>query len=393
MSGFSRRGFLKALGVGAGAALGTRIAGGGSLVGNAFAATEPTSVVLIHFQGGYNAMFGSAQALQGNFGITANNFTPLGGGVTVDNSLADSLPAFAKSHAACIGVRHGQSGHPAARGQLWSKGNDNAGLVLAQAMGGTSGTKAAVMGGTMITEAPKAAYMGVSFQPINDLQKTLDSLKGAEGARDPKRANSLVGLEGSQKMSNNVLTGSPQSMAPLKDGYDTAIAGLKLPPQTFDLPELKTAYKINTDTVRSFASKLAAAELMVRANTNVVTIVDPGWDTHGDNNGAEVRGKMNSYVGDPLQTFLTRMTSDPTRNVVVALFGDFSRSLPGSNHQPNLSTLVFGKYVKAGTSGRTDADVNLPANTPSVAGFWAYLAAAAKVQGTPFGANPHAFVL
>ena len=30
---------------------------------------------------------------------------------------------------------------------------------------------------------------------------------------------------------------------------------------------------------------------------------------------------------------------------------------------------------------------------PGVAGFWAYLAALARVSGTPFGANPHALVL
>jgi hypothetical protein len=393
MSGFSRRGFLKALGVAAGAAAGTRIAGGSSWIGNAFAASEPTSVVLLHFVGGYNAIFGSAQPLQGNFGVTAGNFTALGGGVTVDNSLADSLTPFAKSHAACIGVRHGQSSHPGARGMLWTQNGQNAGLMLASAMGGTAAIKAAVAGGNLIAEAPKSSYQGVSFQPINDLQKTLDALGGGgPGPRDPKREIVLTGMKSSQSMSKNVLDGSPASLAPLKDGYDTAIAGLQQPVQTFDLVELKNAYKVTTNAVNSFASKLAAAELMVRSGANVVTLFDAGWDTHGDNNGATVRNKMTGYVGPALNTFLTRMLGDATRNVVVCLFGDFSRSLPGSNHQPNLSTLVFGKYVKPGSDGKTDADVGLAPGTPSVPGMWAYLAAVAKVSGSPFGANPHNFV-
>ena len=88
MSGFSRRGFLKGLAAGAGAALGTRLAGP-SFVGEALAAgTEPTSVVIIHLIGGYNAIFSSAAGLQGKFGVTAGNFAALGNGVTVDNVLA-----------------------------------------------------------------------------------------------------------------------------------------------------------------------------------------------------------------------------------------------------------------------------------------------------------------
>lgn len=394
MSGFTRRGFLKALGVAAGAAAGTRIAGGPSFIGKALAATEPSSVVLLHFVGGYNAIFGSAAPLAGNFGVSAGNYTALAGGVTVDNSLANALTPFAKQHAACIGVKHNQSSHPGARTTLWTQNGQNAGLMLAQAMGGSAAIKAAVVGGTLVAEAPHSAYQGVSFQPINDLQKTVDALGGgAPGARDPKREIMLAGMKSSASMSKNALDGSPASLASLKDGYDTAIAGLMQPVESFDLPGLKTAYGVNTDAVKTFASKLAAAELMIRSGTNVVSIFDPGWDTHGDNNGTVVRNKMTSYVAAPLTTFLTRMLGDTTRNVVVCLFGDFSRSLPGSNHQPNLSTLVMGKYVKSGTDGKTDADVGLPTATPNVPGMWAYLAAAAKASGSPFGANPHAFVL
>jgi hypothetical protein len=77
------------------------------------------------------------------------------------------------------------------------------------------------------------------------------------------------------------------------------------------------------------------------------------------------------------------------RNVVVALFGDFHRSLPDSDHQANLSALLIGKTLKNATTGRTDARVGLPAGTPGIPGLWQALAAAAKIDTSPFGANPH----
>jgi hypothetical protein len=96
----------------------------------------------------------------------------------------------------------------------------------------------------------------------------------------------------------------------------------------------------------------------------------------------------------PLKTFLTRMIDNqPARNVVVCFFGEFARDLPNSGHQPNLSATVIGKYVKPGTTGRTDANVGLKAGTPGIGGLWAYLAAVTKTGATPFGANPHNLVL
>jgi hypothetical protein len=73
--------------------------------------------------------------------------------------------------------------------------------------------------------------------------------------------------------------------------------------------------------------------------------------------------------------------------------GDFSRSLPGSNHQANLTATVIGKHVKLGTTGRVNADVGLPNGSPGIQGFWAYLAAVLKTADQPFGTNPHNLVL
>jgi len=102
---------------------------------------------------------------------------------------------------------------------------------------------------------------------------------------------------------------------------------------------------------------------------------------------------MNTRILPPLKTFINRMVNDPTRNVVIAIFGDFNRSLPGSDHASALNATVIGRYVKPGTTGKVSANVQLPAGTPSVPGFWSYLARTLKVSGEPFGTNPHTSIL
>src|SRR5688500_7069770 len=153
MSGFSRRGFLKGLAAVTGAAMGSRIPGA-SWIPEAQAAGEPAAVLLVHFIGGFNSIFGSAQPLQGNFGVTAGNFTAIGNGVTIDNAMANSFSAYTKAHVATVGVRHGLSAHDAAQRALWSFNNGNAGLHLANAIGGNASIKAAVVGGNIDKDIP-----------------------------------------------------------------------------------------------------------------------------------------------------------------------------------------------------------------------------------------------
>ncbi|CAN5924705.1 hypothetical protein BH11MYX4_BH11MYX4_63810 [soil metagenome] len=396
MSGFSRRGFLKGLAVATGAAVGTRLAGG-SFIGNALAAGEPTSVVVIHFIGGYNAIGSSAAPLTGSVGVVAGNYTDLGNGVTADSILADAYSPFVKQHVATICVNHGQSSHPCARRSLWDHGGGKCyAHELAAAIGGTGSNKALIAGAQDLKgDRPVAPVNGVAFQNVLDMKSFLDSIGGGgPGPRDPDRTVSLAGLANAQTMSKNTLDGSPVSLLGLRQGYSDAVSTLKLPPATIDLPAIQAAYGLGASTnVNTFKSKMAAAELFVQSGTNVVSIFEPGWDTHGDNNGNTVRNMMTPMMA-PLKTFLDRMvTASSSRNVVVCLMGDFARSLPGSNHQPNLSATVIGKYVQRGTTGKVNADVAVGAGTPSSPALWSYLAAAGKVASAPFGANPHNLVL
>ena len=385
----SRRGFLQGLGLGAGLALTSKRV--------LAAPAEPTALVVLHLQGGYNALFASADSLVGKFGVTQNNFKVLGGGngPSIDQAWFDSMSPFTKQHMSAVGIAHGISNHPGARQAMWAQGNQNAGLVMANAIGGTASIKAAVVGPKLL-DSKYDAVGGTSFQTITDMQKTIDALGGGKpDPRVPDRAIAAAGVTAAQTMSGNALTGSPVSLDSLENGYTAAIDTLKQPVKTISLDDLKKAYNLGDGTAigTNIKAQFAAAELMVRAGTNVVQIVSAGWDSHGDTDGMDVRNKMKTVL-PPMNAFLKRMVEDTSRNVTFAIIGDFARSLPGSDHQPNLTATVIGKNVKVGTTGRTNKGaVTLKAGTPKIAGFWAYLGALAKIDGTPFGANPHTSLL
>jgi hypothetical protein len=393
MKGVSRRGFLKAVGVGAGAAIGTRLAGK-SLIADARAATpEPTSVVVIFLNGGINAIFTGADAFTNTaFGVTANNVTNMGG-VVIDNALAQAIPQGIRNRVASVGIRHGISDHGNAQRSLFMVGNQSAPLVLANAIGGSGAIKAAVVGGNSLPNGVRPAPVnGVSLQPITDMRATIEAVAGAENA--PNRADregSAKGIVAAQEMSKGVVAKHSASLASINEGLAAAIETLKKPVQPFNVQDFNQAYGLNGTAVNTFASRMAAAELMVRSGANFVFAQDGGWDTHGDRNGNTVRNMVNQRIRPALQTFLTRMVQNAAneRNVIVAIFGDFHRSLPGSDHQANLAALVIGKTLRNATTGKTDARVGLPPNTPGIQGLWQLLAAAAKVDTNPFGNNPH----
>jgi hypothetical protein len=394
MNHISRRGFLKAVGVGAGALVGTRLAGP-SLFGVARAATpEPTSVVVVYLDGGINAIFTGADAFTNNaFGVTANNSTALGGGVVIDNMLANAIPVGIRSKVASIGIRHGISDHGNAQRSLFMSGNQSAPLMLANAIGGTGAIKAAVVGDTTLPNGSSPAPVnGVSLQPITDMRATIEAIAGAANAPNvADRAGMAKGLAAAQLMSKAALTRDSASLASVNPALTSAIATVQKPVQPFNVTEFNTAYGLTGTAVNGFAGRMAAAELMVRSGTSFVIAQDGGWDTHGDSSGATVRNMMGQRIAPALRTFLTRMVEGGSadRNVVVAIFGDFHRSLPGSDHQANLSALVIGKRLKNATTGRTDVNVALAPDTPSIPGLWQLLGAAARIDSAPFGANTH----
>lgn len=390
----TRRGFMKALGAGAGALAGTRLAGPG-LLGRALAATpEPTSVVLIWLNGGINAIFTGADAFTNTaFGVTGTNVTALGGGVVVDNALGNAIPQGLRSRVASVGIRHGIADHGQAQTRMFVSNGQSAPLVLANAIGGNGAIKAAVVGGNSLPNGVRPQPVGAaSLQGITDMKATIDAVAGATGAPNMvDRPGALQGLRAADAMSGGAMSLSPKSLSSVEQGYDAAIETLSKPVQPFNVQEFNNAYGLNGTAVRGFAAKMAAAELMVRTGTGFVIAEDGGWDTHGDTNGNTVRNAFNQRIAGPLRTFLTRVVEGEMseRNVVVALLGDFHRSLPGSDHQANLAALVIGKRLKNATTGKTDARVSLPPGTPGIDGFWQLLGAAARLDNSPFGANPH----
>ncbi len=397
--GVSRRGFLKALAAGTGAAIGTRVAGGAAgWIGEARAATDSASaVVLLYLTGGFNELFVSPDGLVGKFSIQPGGFTALANDVFIDNTWGNALSPYAKQHLAVIGCRHGTNGHEIAQRALWAHNEQNAGLVLADAIGGSAPIKAAVVGSGLNVNTIMSPYKDISFQRIDDMQATINALGGGRSnPRLPDRAIALAGIGGAQAMSQAHFASSPKSLVSADQAYKVAIETLKTPTKPFSFTDLAEAYGLNATAVSSFKAKFAAAELMVRAGTNVVAIFDNDvWDSHEDPSGTGDRNRMTGHVLGPMNTFISRMIeNNPTQNVVLCVMGDFGRdTTPLTGHTIDLSAAVFGRFVKVGSTGRVVSNGYQKNPGPGVAQLWSYLASACKAPTNPFGANPHPLVL
>ena len=387
-SSFSRRSLFK----GAAAAAGASVLG---RVAPAFAQSAPadkSTLLIVFLNGGYNSLFCSHDSFQGTgaFGCSSGNGRDLGNGLVVDAATYGTMPAFALSHMASVGIRHGLTAHEAAQPSLASAGGRSYLVRLAKAMGGDSAIKAAVVGGGQ-PDGPKPAEDGVSLQGITDMKATIVALGGDLDPTVPNREIATNALVGSTFMSKKRLFRSPNSLRSVKEGLDTGVETLRKQGLALDYPALCQAYgvTVGTTAVNNFRTQMMAAELMVQAGANVIFANDNGWDTHGDTNGSNVRNMMNQRILPGLNTFMSRLLQAEGRNVTVAIYGDFARSLPGSDHQGNLTATVIGKNVRVGTNGRTASNVALPAGTPGIQQFWAYLAAVTRASEQPFGQNPH----
>lgn len=354
-----------------------------------------SAVLVVFLPGGYNALFASADSFSaaGTFGVTNTNMLNLGNGLIVDSSFA-TLGAFAKANMASVGVAHGIAAHGSAKAGQFTLNNNNPIMTLAAGMGGSGSIKAANVG-QEIAPGPQTAVSGTSLQQITDMKSTIDAMGG--GAPDPtmpKRELAAKGITAAEQMSTTRLVGNPASLATVANGYKAAFDTLAKPAQPFNAQELMTAYGLTGTAVGDMKSKFAAAELMIRSGTNVVAAVDGGalaWDTHGDTTGAKARQKFVAEIMPGLKIFTDRMVT-ATSNVTVVIFGDFARSLPGSDHASVTTATIIGPNVKLGTTGKVDAAVGLPAGTPTVNGLWGLVATLAKAPAPAiqaFGGNPH----
>lgn len=402
--GFTRRGFLQGAASAAGLIGASRLAGS-RLIRSAHAAEgdEQPALFILYMRGGYNALFPSADSFLGNgaFGVASGNVRRIRqSDVYVDRGSLGSLPDEVLDHYASIGVRHGLSAHPAAQSALWMNGNQSYPLQLASSLGGTAAIRAAAIGD--MPPGTHRAVDGVSLQLVRDLQTTIAALGGTTDANAPTREIVAGGIASSHLMSQRALLTNPRSSASFAEGYPAAVGMLTQEDVALDYAEMAEAYGIRpnasgiypTAVRNNMRMRLLGAELMIRAGANVVVTQSRGWDSHGDRNGNEVRTKMeNARINEALRTFTRRTQAMTGRNVVTAIFGDFSRSLPGSDHQANLTASVMGKYVKLGTTGRVNRNVQLPNGTPGIRGLWAYMHAALKGPGQPFGNDPHGLIL
>lgn len=405
---FTRRNFLKAsagtLAVSSLAPRGVR----------AQAAAEKPAVVLIFFEGGYNAIWSAADAyVPGNFyGCTASNTRDLGNGLVVDAGALGSLPDALLGKMCTVGINHGASGHDFAREFAWYDGRHSMPLMMADALGGTSPFRCVHFGEAPNRNTPHPPYNGVVMTGVPDLTAALTLFtETAPAAGTPKKELMARALRGSLAMSSRTFERNPTMLQKTWDGTHTLLNALERPPPPgIDWIELSTAYGIDpTDTSAvSFTSQMAGAELMVRAGSDVVCVtthkVDgENWDTHGDGIGEQSRIMMAQLL-PTIRIFLERTLALSGRNVVTAMFGDFARiggrEGQDSGHAGGTSATVFGKYVKPGTTGRfsvgqnpNNAAYKLPPETPDHRGFRAFLTAAARANGQPWGPNPHTALL
>ena len=411
----TRRALLKAVAAASGAAAGARLLG--PFVPEAFAAPEPAHFVHIFFNGGLNALFAGCAdkyLTAGTFGVTSTNVKNVGNGVYTDASTFGTLPKFALDHWASIGFKHNNALHTTA--QNLNSGGERAILrdggncyltQLAYYMGGDSAFKAVYFGDRPPAYQAQPAFQGV---PIERIVNLADAVKAAGSdtpdPNAPSRALAAEALEASEEMSKRQITTNAGRLSPLTNAYGSAVASLRKPaPKPVTLAELNTAYGLNGATgTDSYASMLAGAELMIRAaGTNVINITDFGlasWDFHQTGTGGSLNGSLsrNKLLGSggfganriaPIKTFLDRMLNTPDRNVVVCISGELVR-LPNGDHGDGSVAVLLGKNVKQGVSFPVTSQSRFSSDTPGVKSFWAAVAAACKVPGTPFGPNPHA---
>ncbi len=309
---------------------------------------ERPAVVVFWLNGGPAGLFNSAGSFLGSgaFGVTPRNVRDLGNGLIVDAGSLGSLPAAARAHMASVNFRHGVvRPHEHARAAVLETGSRSQLLRLAALL-------------------PPAA---VRCAVVNDLGVPVGV------SADPP----------------------PEDGVKMERVLDLAAAGRGVAPAVRE--DVRGAYGVAADatTARDEPSTFAAVELLVRGGAGVVFAqpaytgrADRQFDTHEDDAGAAARAVM-APITPALAAFLHRTLALPGRNVVTVLVGEFSRTIPKSDHEPGGTATVIGKLVKTGTAGPQRPDGAPPENAPPAERLWAYVAAALRLPSSPFGSNPN----
>lgn len=306
---------------------------------------ERATLVVFWLNGGPAGLFNSADSFlrSGAFGVTERNIRDLGNDLHVDAGSFGALPPVARAHMASINFRHGiVRPHDLARAVVLENGKRNQLLRMAAAMPAGAPNRCAVVNDLGF---PK----GVSAGPPAEAGVALDFVMDFDAIQMP------------------------------------------------GLDQVRSAYGVASDAVfiRDQNSTFAAVEALVRAGAGVIFAQpaytgrpDRQFDTHEDEAGTAARAVM-APITPALAMFLDRMLSLRGRNVVTLLVGEFSRTIPKSDHEPGGTATVIGKYVKTGTAGPQNADGSPPVNAPPPEGLWAYTSAALRLGSAPFGRNPN----
>lgn len=403
MSPISRRTLLRAAGA---------LAGAAALPTRAEPAPERPVLLVLFFEGGFSSIFSAADAYlsgdqAGFFSVTPSNVRELGGGILIDKGTWGTLPDDVLSHMGVAGLQLGWSDHyngPRRPFLGLAPGTSNP-ITFAKALGGTAPLRYAHIGVPLHVDQVESG--GVFCTPVLDLLETRSLVMGTATSSTPGRKSEAAGVRAALRLSERRLARNPHSLA----DYGSSARGLAnllgTAPQS-DLPyqDICAAYGVapTVSSLSGMAVKCVAAELMIRAGADVVTLaVDypdiegGGWDSHSDGAHVKVRSEMTRIVMPTLPTLLSRMLGLAGHNVVVAVFSEFCRtgSLHGKEdgHGSTLSAPVFGKYLQNATTGRYENLGHLPVGDDSIRAYWSLLGDALRVPGRPFGPHPHAALL
>ena len=343
----THRNFTRRQALQGGATLAGALALGKLPSGRSAGSEEQPALVVLWLNGGPAGLFNSAGSFlrSGAFGVTPGNVRDLGGGLLVDVESLGALPEGARAHMASVNFRHGViRPHEQARAAVLEENGRSRLLRMAAAFPAASRRCALVndIGFPAGVNADPPAEDGVALERVVDTDVPERRVGASRWA------------------------------------------------------EIRTAYGApERSTIGDTATTFAALEALLASGTGVVFAqpaytgrADRQFDTHEDDSGTAARAVM-APITPLLSTFLARTLALPGRNVVTLLAGEFSRTVPKSDHEPGGTATLVGRYVRTGTAGPQSPDGSPPADAPSPETVFAYAAAALRVGGSPFGRNPN----